>query len=430
MTHYFEKNIVEIKNEYTECLCNILIPLIYEGIKALYKSAIVINEKLEVASRIDPNVKNPGLPKIFQGCLKDIPTLNRTMIEREANRIREASKCSDWFDDLLKSVVKSYIILLTFNSSGKKCKLVSEKYHDRVDTCEFIHKCYVECARIFFNNPELFYVGYEDKEMVRNMNESHKHIKIAITEAIKKILPTKLILQEYLSNDYIEEDMMVMPIGKEETKRQFVYVPHNERTMYDDNIKRNVNKVGLLESTDTTKSHSESHKKKDLLENDTNSMHSNYSHHSSHKKIDMIGHGETHPKENHSDATLKRNHSDSKHNKSDMKRSVKSSPNIPNKLLPINQNPLQSYQSQIPINLPIEPVIEPVIKPTPIQTINQTFQPQINEQPIDKPLGGIEHLTNKGLENFMINDNTLNNQKINEQEKDNFFDQYINNDII
>jgi hypothetical protein len=36
MTHYFEKNIVEIKNEYTDFLTNMMAPLIYEGIQSLY----------------------------------------------------------------------------------------------------------------------------------------------------------------------------------------------------------------------------------------------------------------------------------------------------------------------------------------------------------------------------------------------------------
>ena len=138
MTHYFEKNITEIKNEYTECICNILAPLLYEGIAAVYKSATLISKQLDVSSRIDPNIKNPGITRAFQVCLKDIPTLNRHSIEVETNRIREASKCSDWFDDLFKAVIKSYIVLLTFNASGKKCKLVLEKYHERVDTAEVI----------------------------------------------------------------------------------------------------------------------------------------------------------------------------------------------------------------------------------------------------------------------------------------------------
>lgn len=205
MTHFYERNIVEIKNIYTSSLVNIITPLLYEGIKSVYQGALKIEKKFQEREKNDPNVENPGILKIFQLCLKDIPGLNQHEIETESNRIKERSKCSEWFDELVKAVIKSHIVLLTYNASGKTCKLVKEKHHETVDTHLFIHKCYIESARMFYNYPELFWHQYSSLDLKRNQREAHDLIKTSINEAIKKMLPIKLILQEYLSNDYIRE---------------------------------------------------------------------------------------------------------------------------------------------------------------------------------------------------------------------------------
>ncbi|AYV80830.1 MAG: hypothetical protein Harvfovirus7_27 [Harvfovirus sp.] len=206
MTHFYERNIVEIKNDYTMFLTNIIAPLIYEGIQGIYKKSKKTEEDFANAKKDNPDVKNPGVLKIFQAFLTGVKNINNHNIEIETNRIKEKSKCSEWFDDLLRAVVKSYIVLLTYNASGKTCRLVREKYHDRVDAKSFIHKCYVECARLFFNYPELFWHGFTTLEIKRNQREAHEIIKMAIKEAIRKMLPMKLILEEYLKNEYIQDD--------------------------------------------------------------------------------------------------------------------------------------------------------------------------------------------------------------------------------
>ena len=122
MPHYYEKNIVEIKNEYTDFLITILTPLLYEGIKSIYEKATKLEENFKQRELEDPSVKNPGVFKIFQICLRDIPNLNTASIENETNRIKEKCKCSEYFDALLKGTIKSHIVLLTFNAKNKKSK--------------------------------------------------------------------------------------------------------------------------------------------------------------------------------------------------------------------------------------------------------------------------------------------------------------------
>lgn len=202
--HFYEKNIVEIKNEYTKFLINLMRPFIYEGFTAIYLEANKIERGYAEKEKINPKVKNPGIFKIFQSLLRDVQNLNDNFIEDETKRIKERGKCSEFFDDLVRAVVKSFIVLLTYNASEKKCQIVKEKFHESVNIRQFIHKCYIECARIFFNHPELFWHKFPPMETKKNQREAYIMIGEGIVEAIRKMLPVRLILEEYLAKDYIE----------------------------------------------------------------------------------------------------------------------------------------------------------------------------------------------------------------------------------
>jgi hypothetical protein len=205
--HFYEKNIVEIKNEYTTFLTDILTPLLYEGFRSLYKTAKDQEEKIIEKMRLDPNIKNPGVLKIFQNTLIGLKDLNNHQIEKETTRIKEKSKCSEWFDDLVKGVVKSNIVLLTYNASDKNCEVVNEKYHEKIATSDFVHKCYLVCAREFYNNSELFYDQEQTSiSLKRNQRDILEIIRKHIPDAIRRMLPMKIILKEYLKNDYIVDD--------------------------------------------------------------------------------------------------------------------------------------------------------------------------------------------------------------------------------
>lgn len=216
--HYYERNIIEIKNEYTQFLINIMVSPLYEGIKCLYRHALNTEDKLKESMKNNSSFTNPGIVKIFQMYLKDIESLNINEIEKETIRIKNNSKCSDWFDDLVKAVVKSNIVLLTYNVSDKTCKLVEDKYHERINIADFVHKCYIECARVFYNNPEFIWHEHTRNthlcDIRKNKTEINDMIKNAILEAIRKMLPIKLVLSEYLSNDYINDNYVAPPIEK------------------------------------------------------------------------------------------------------------------------------------------------------------------------------------------------------------------------
>jgi len=206
MDHFYERNVSEIKNEYTTFLINLMTPFIYEGIRSVYQFGLNAHKEFIERGKHDPEVKSPGVLKIFQLSLKEIPTLNNNSIEIEANRIKAGSKCADWFDDLVKAVIKSNIVLLIFANPKKRSEILKEEYHNKIEIKDFVHKCYIESARMIYNNPELFWHEFPPLEIKRNQREACDLIKQAIQEAVRKVLPIKLILKEYLQNNYIDDD--------------------------------------------------------------------------------------------------------------------------------------------------------------------------------------------------------------------------------
>jgi len=214
----YETNIVEIRKVYVDHLVDTLTPLLYEGFITLYKNA-----KAKYKELIDEGKETPNIVIIFKLFLNGVPKLNDNMIETETTRIRDHSGCSEYFDDLIRAVIRSSIILLTFNY--KKVKLVDEKFNKKINTNTFIHKCYIECARIFYEQPELFWDEYSSSELKQNQIVIYKFINKAIMKAIQHTLPMKEILEEYLKKDgiatqYNKKELVQQYLKKEETKKE------------------------------------------------------------------------------------------------------------------------------------------------------------------------------------------------------------------
>lgn len=182
--------LVETKNEYTIQLINILSPHIYEGFESIYNESKKIIKKGEEKKVL----------KAFQQFIKRIPSWNINLIENETTRIRTASRC-DFLQNLLKAVIKANIILLSNSNSNTYSKSVIEKKFLDIPLHKFIHRCYVECARQFYNSPYLFYHDIRPIERKRNQRDCYDIIKTGIKEAIRKILPVQHILDKYLGDN-------------------------------------------------------------------------------------------------------------------------------------------------------------------------------------------------------------------------------------
>ena len=185
--------LVDAKTEYTKQLVNILLPYIYSGIKDIYNEA---KEECLESGLMENTLA------VFQKKLSCIPKWNQEVIDNKYENIVISSKC-DWLEDLIMAVFVSHTRILTsinFNKSKNKVNLKIPK----VD--HFIHLCYIEVARCFWKNPYLFDDTINKYEVQRNRREAEKLIESQIQETIRRQLPVKNILKEYLGNEYNEID--------------------------------------------------------------------------------------------------------------------------------------------------------------------------------------------------------------------------------
>lgn len=207
--------LIEIKNEYTTHLINILAPLIFQGIQSIY------NEAKSIAK--DKNESNIIL-KIFQSCLKSIINWNHLTIDNETKRIVTSSYVMnkfdnnnynyDWLTDLVKATIKSNIIVLMYNPTVQNHIKIDTAFYQNIKLSYFIHRVFIECATELWNNPYLLYHVYPPIEIKRNHRDCINIIKECIKEAIRKLLPVKHILQVYLSEDIDINKFANEKIGK------------------------------------------------------------------------------------------------------------------------------------------------------------------------------------------------------------------------
>ena len=192
MNKYNISVLAEAKEEYTRQLVNIISPHIYVGIKSIYDTAASFCRRTN-----DKNVL-----KKFQLLLATIPDWNQSKINDEYKRICKDSEC-DWIEDLITAVFVSHTKVLSSIKIKKKSKPIELNVPDGPF---FIHKCYIEVARNFWKKPYLLHTEFPNLEIQRNLSDSENVIKESVIECIRKLLPVKYILKEYLGNNFEDED--------------------------------------------------------------------------------------------------------------------------------------------------------------------------------------------------------------------------------
>lgn len=184
--------LADAKLEYTKQLVNLLTPRMLEGIRSIYDVAVDLCDRHEDDQYL----------KKFQTLLGQIPKWNQEIIEKEYLRIEKRSDC-DWLDELIGAVFVAHTKVLT------AIKIKKNKIPMNIqipEATEFIHKCYIEVARQFWKKPYLLYHKLPKLELQRNLGETERVIQEAIEETIRKQLPVRTILKEYLGKDYTDDD--------------------------------------------------------------------------------------------------------------------------------------------------------------------------------------------------------------------------------
>ena len=220
--------LVDAKEEYTKQLISILKPCIYQGIKSIYIDAKDICHQDNTPDNVLMS---------FQDLLSRIPKWSQDIINKEFDRISNISKC-DYIDDLIKVVYVSHIKILSVVHSSQKNKKLSLNVPNG---SHFIHLCYIECAREFWKDPYLLSDRGTKFEQQKNMRDSENMIIGCIGETIRKQLPVRNILKDFLNEpdeDINEEDDIDIkdPVNKKYLKKLETIVKKELKTNTSNNI--------------------------------------------------------------------------------------------------------------------------------------------------------------------------------------------------
>ena len=191
MDKYSKAVLADAKQEYTQQLTTLLIDPVYKGLRSIYDKA-----------RETSASNNLNTLKTFQLLLSKTPKWNDEKINIEVSRLKKVTDC-DYLEDLVTAVFVTHTKIL-----------IAIKAKNKTDTIDlnvpkinyFIHMIYIQCARNFWKQPWLFHTGYNSLDLQRNMIKAEQLIKSSIIETIRKLLPVKDILRQYLGNNFIDQD--------------------------------------------------------------------------------------------------------------------------------------------------------------------------------------------------------------------------------
>lgn len=193
---YNKFTIIEAKKDYTNILINLIKLPIYEGLIC-----------------IDKKSKNKKI--IYQDLLKKIKYKSDENFNDELLRIKNISNSADYFDDLLKTTIKFYIIVLSF-TYDINTKIICDKYYEKINSLDFIKKIWIEISNEFFNYFELF------KDLKNNIKIINDLIKNSIQQAIYLMLPMKNIVYDILNNP-----TKIFIIKNDENQQKIINLSHD-----------------------------------------------------------------------------------------------------------------------------------------------------------------------------------------------------------
>ncbi len=228
MSRYNMNVLADAKEEYTRQLVSVLSPEIYVGIKSIY----------DAAQNHCNKIKDKSILKKFQLLLSSVPQWNQNKVEEEFKRIVKKTDC-DFIEDLITAVFVSHTKVLSSIKLKKNNKTIPVNVPVGAF---FIHKCYIECARNFWRKSWLLDNTAGSIDIQRNMADSEKLIQESIKETIRKLLPVRYILKEYIDQDFTDDEIAdnIEESLSETTKSNLRKLVRNEiqtlsKSSFDDN---------------------------------------------------------------------------------------------------------------------------------------------------------------------------------------------------
>ena len=164
----------------------------------------------------------------FQDYCSEVPRWNQDVIEKNINTILDTCRC-DYVEELMTAVFIAHTKVLTsvrVNTKQKKLQITLPKLD------HFLHRVFIECARMFWKAPFLFAENLSYIERQKNILQAESMCTEGLSGAIRSLLPVKNILRDYLEDDEEEETAPTPVVVKdvrgtieEEEEEEFQEVP-------------------------------------------------------------------------------------------------------------------------------------------------------------------------------------------------------------
>tara|TARA_B100001564_G_scaffold205006_1_gene172533 strand:+ start:359 stop:1384 length:1026 start_codon:yes stop_codon:yes gene_type:complete len=173
--------LVDTKKEFSIYLINNLSPEINKGIFSIFENCKTMVQQ------------NNNILMSFQQVLSDVPNWQSGVVYTETMRIKDKIP---YIEDLLTAVfISNMRLLCSIKNKNKQIKVKVPKLET------FIHKCYIEVAKEFWTYTYLFNDNINKLEVQKNKRQIDMIIKNSIEEVVRKLLPLKTILKDYLETN-------------------------------------------------------------------------------------------------------------------------------------------------------------------------------------------------------------------------------------
>ena len=190
-----------VKQTLRENLGRTLIPHVADGFWSIYDNA---------KSACDRNKQPDQVLRTFQNLLTQVPKWTAETLKKEVDRISAASKC-DYIEDLLLGVFVSYI--RAFASLQQSQSEHVDIPFTRPSVEVFVHKFYVQSARVFWSNAYLFKtVGVSSEQQARNRRDIDTMLIDTLNEVIDGFIPWKDISKAYFKSPETTEAPAPAPV--------------------------------------------------------------------------------------------------------------------------------------------------------------------------------------------------------------------------
>lgn len=176
-----------VKQSMRDNLTRVLVPHVSDGLWSIYDNAVKACQR---------NGQMEKTLQTFQNLLTRVPQWTPEVLDKEVDRIIQASKC-DYIEDLLLGVFVSYIRAFATLQQSEATHVNIE--FDRPSVAKFIHSYYIACARKCWSQAYLFKTigGVSAEQQARNRRDIDTLLEVTVGEVIDSFIPWREISRAY-----------------------------------------------------------------------------------------------------------------------------------------------------------------------------------------------------------------------------------------